>query len=223
MGGAQWRRDWGREFPRRKIGCHPDPREFGRSRVGASVDGCHVDGVAGNALTLNAGAVALAATGRSTRDLARLFHKSHEAVRRWRSALSVPDADARAVLRRELGIDESAWDTIGATGATAATSTDTLTPATARERLEQQIERLRVARADPTASPRSRLDLEKLELQASRALAELEGAVLTERQILASGVWVRVRETVVTALEPWPDAMRAVADALERAEAEAQR
>ncbi len=46
-------------------------------------------------------------------------------------------------------------------------------------------------------------------------LGQVSGSRITERAILASPHWAELEAVMVRALEPWPDAMRAVADALE--------
>jgi hypothetical protein len=46
-------------------------------------------------------------------------------------------------------------------------------------------------------------------------LGQVSGTRVTERAILASPHWLEVEGVIVAALEPWPDAMRAVATALE--------
>lgn len=45
-------------------------------------------------------------------------------------------------------------------------------------------------------------------------LGRLTGIRLTERQILASPLWLELQERIMKALESYPDAMRAVAEAL---------
>jgi hypothetical protein len=84
----------------------------------------------------------------------------------------------------------------------------------ALERLRTQITRLQAARAVPGLSDRARVDLERVELGASRELARLEGRDVTMNQILGSLHWRRLEGVMVTALEPWPDAMRAISAAL---------
>jgi hypothetical protein len=50
-------------------------------------------------------------------------------------------------------------------------------------------------------------------------LGKLTGASLAnERMIRRSPSWRRIQDAVATALEPWPDAMLAVADALDALE-----
>jgi hypothetical protein len=51
---------------------------------------------------------------------------------------------------------------------------------------------------------------------AADKLGKHTGVKLTTRQILASPLWAEVRDAIVSSLEPWPEAMRAVADSLEK-------
>lgn len=46
-------------------------------------------------------------------------------------------------------------------------------------------------------------------------LSKMRGVMMNERQILGSPHWLNVEAALTKALTPWPDAMRAVADALE--------
>lgn len=55
---------------------------------------------------------------------------------------------------------------------------------------------------------------------AADKLGKHTGVKLTTRQILASPLWAEVRELLVEALEEYPDAMRKVADALDRLRAQ---
>lgn len=57
-------------------------------------------------------------------------------------------------------------------------------------------------------------------IRGAQLLAALNGQIeLTESQILRSPAWARVRTTVWEALEPFPDAMRAVNDAIAQLDA----
>lgn len=52
-------------------------------------------------------------------------------------------------------------------------------------------------------------------------LSRMRGVLMSERQILASPHWLTVEAHIVKALEAWPDAIRAVADALDLLRGEA--
>ena len=85
-------------------------------------------------------------------------------------------------------------------------------------RLLGHIRTLQAALADPEQT--ADMDLP----QKIRAMDQLAGAIgklgsvtgvkLTERAILASPLWQQLEERIMVALEPWPDALRAVAAAL---------
>lgn len=59
--------------------------------------------------------------------------------------------------------------------------------------------------------------MQQLTASAER-LGRFTGVKLTERQILGSPLWGLLLERIMGALEPWPDAMRAVSKALEASE-----
>lgn len=170
-------------------------------------------------LPLNAGAQALAAVDSIANTAAKLGC-SPRIVSGWRSGRKIPNEGSRATIERVYGIARALWDKAASsepTGPAAPPHAPEGVEAreSAEARLQAQLARLRAQRADPELTERGRLELEKLELAASRALARAEGLELTERQILASVAWRRVCDRMVSALEPWPDAMRAVAAALD--------
>ena len=51
-----------------------------------------------------------------------------------------------------------------------------------------------------------------------KLLGELTGETLTERQLVKHPRMVVVRDAIVRALEPWPEALQAVGEALQRLE-----
>lgn len=179
-------------------------------------------------LAPNVGAAALAEADTITATAATLGRSTRQ-VSRWRSSQQLPDEASRELIARAYGIPRGAWDrTVTPTGAPTAPDAPSVSAPqpsalreTARQRLEAQIARLREQRQQPELSARNRIELEKLELAASSRLARLEGTELTNRQILASVAWARVSDCVVAALEPWPEAMRRVADALDALDAQA--
>jgi|ERR1041384_2475166 hypothetical protein len=176
-------------------------------------------------LSLNAGAEALAAADSIANTAAKLGC-SPRIVSGWRSGQKIPNERSRATIERAYGIARALWDK-APSGAPASGSapppptSDTAARESAEARLRAQLTRLKEQRADPALTERGRLELEKLELAASRALARAEGLELSERKILSSVAWRRVRDRVVVALEPYPEAMRAVANALDALDAAA--
>jgi hypothetical protein len=76
---------------------------------------------------------------------------------------------------------------------------------TAVERLREQIQRLKAARAVPGLSDRARVDYERVELGASRELARLEGRDVTLAQVIGSPHFAKFQADLLAALNgrPW--------------------
>lgn len=178
-------------------------------------------------LAPNQGAAALAAADTIT-ETARKLGCSTRQVSRWRSSQQLPDERSRQTLERVYGIPRAAWDQPVAHIPTAPSSPavaplppeplaaaagDGAAPESAEDRLRAQLERLRQQRE--TATGRQLVELEKLELAASRALARAEGVELDGRRIVKSRAWETIEVLITGALEPWPDALAAVARALQ--------
>jgi hypothetical protein len=173
-------------------------------------------------LAPNQGATALAAVDTITATAAKLGCSTRQ-VSRWRSSQQLPDERSRETIERCYGIARGLWDrpvmapSGGPADAPAAPEPHTppsdaeAPPETAEARLRAQLERLRLQRQGATG--RALVELEKLELQASRALARAEGVELDGRKIAKSRAWQTVEEVIIKALEPFPDAMVAVARA----------
>jgi hypothetical protein len=163
----------------------------------------------------NAGALQLAALRLSSRKLGARLGVAHTTAARWRS--EPPSAEHRELLREQLGIAIDSWDR--SADPSAATASGAEAPehdASALVRLREQVKRLAAARAQPDLSVTAMLELEKLELAASRAIARLEGAVLTEHQITNAPAFRRMLEAISSSLAPFgPEPLGAVAGALE--------
>lgn len=158
------------------------------------------------------GAALLAAAGSITRT-AELTGFSERSISGYRSGRRTPDGPHAAVLERELGIPKAAWGRVAPTTEPAPRAAEpperpASAPALAPEaddrqsaeaRLREQMARLRAQReAGGTATALA--TLERLELQASVALAKLEGAHLTEAQVAASPHLLRYVDVVVDTL-----------------------
>jgi hypothetical protein len=89
----------------------------------------------------------------------------------------------------------------------------------AEQRLREQMARLAAMRAGPL-SDTARVQVERLELAASRSLARLEALEdLTAERLMNSRVVEELQQRLVATLETYPEAMRAVALALESRDA----
>jgi hypothetical protein len=169
-------------------------------------------------LVRNLGAQQLERSGESIADIAKRTGQAERTVISHRTGNVVPSPRARELYRQHYSIDPSAWDVIVTSEAAAATlPTPEKVPesAPAIERIRGQIRDLEALRDSGAMTPKGRLEAERLLQAAYRDLARLEGAHLTERQIIATPHWTRLQERLIAALEAHPlalfDALRAVA------------
>jgi hypothetical protein len=178
-------------------------------------------------LPQNQGAAALLVADTIAGTVAKV-HCSSRNVSRWRSSQQLPGADAMAAMQKAYGISPQLWGRkveqrtpyvpVGPSDASSASpppSAGTTPEDTAERRLRSQIERLATMRSDPLLTDRARVDIERLELGASRELARLKGELgITAAMIMRCPYWDRIEERITEALTPWPEARRCVADAI---------
>lgn len=191
---------------------------------------------------MNAGAAQLDALGLSLADVVdRLamagFTAHRPAVSRWRNGKRLPEASARKALQEVFGIEPRAWDlppgaeapeeaTVSPEATQVATITgNTLATAldpTASELAKDLLGRIQVLReqSESTTLPLSaRKQLAEMEGRAIERYAKLSGQAATERDILSSPHFTRVLDELMAALEPYPEALRAVRKAMSEADA----
>lgn len=139
---------------------------------------------------------------------------STRAVTKWRSGKAVPNAGSRLTIQRVYGIEPRDFDRAalapGATPAAPPHDTADTSSEGAEARLRALMARLRLMRGEPGLTERARIEIERLELQASARLARLEGATLTTRQIVNSALWNALMGVIVDTLAPHPLALFAV-------------
>jgi hypothetical protein len=164
-------------------------------------------------IRVSEGAKLLAAAGSITRT-AELTGFSERSISGYRSGRRTPDGPHAAVLERELGIPKAAWSRMASTTEPAPRAAEppqrpATSPALAPEaddrqsaevRLREQMARLRAQREAGGLTATATATLERLELQASVALAKLEGAHLTEAQVAASPHFLRLLDIVIDTL-----------------------
>lgn len=157
----------------------------------------------------------------TAREKARRYGVSDATASRWISGGLVPSPRVRRRIFEDGGPEPGAWDVLIAPperpipvpvveGAASPEATRAVA-----DRLQAVVARILEGLAGADQDPDLLLrDAEKAAGILTQ-LGKLTGAtVLNERQILASPAWRRVEDSVVTALEPWPDAITAVRDAL---------
>lgn len=146
----------------------------------------------------------------------RLGVASEGTVRAWIAGKSAPRPKVAARIRAEFGsngVDKappSASSASAAPAQPAAPPIDTTDPEkTAIAVLEKLIAELQNVKSERLPSLANSIT------KAAKLVAELRGLVdVTETQILRSPAWVKLRNAVWGALEPYPEAMKAVNDAI---------
>ncbi|HEX8795466.1 MAG TPA: hypothetical protein VF765_31165 [Polyangiaceae bacterium] len=182
----------------------------------------------------------LARTGCTHEQIAARIDCSRSLAGHWLAGRRVPTERWRDALRDEFKIPVDAWDRAPpkpkrAPAPAAPSSRDATPPASpapeitvtsvreAAARLQQKVhEKLEKIDTDPMLMP-----LEWFKCAASAAamlnlLGKLTGQTqeVNEGRILRLPAWQRIQDTIITAATPWPDALRAIGEALTRMGAE---
>lgn len=172
---------------------------------------------------LSNGALALRKSGKTQSEIARLCGVSRQTVSRWWNGDKLPAPEQRARLEvLGLALAEQ-WIQGGASRKAAVRPVPVedgpaLPPGqlNTRGELVAQATRLRALLSqDLTAS--AAIQVERALSQTLGAVARLDGVQITETTIVRHPAHRRVMAVIFSALEPYPDAARAVADALKAA------
>lgn len=144
--------------------------------------------------------------------------KSPQTVLHWRNGRSIPTNEVRARMQVALGIPIQAWTKLPAGREEDAPADPAQLPQTS---LHECLELLAVIRRDrnqPHLLPGERSKLVDAEARILKLRADLEmRAELSEdRYVREHPAWLRVRNEIARVLAQFPEAARAVADALER-------
>jgi transcriptional regulator with XRE-family HTH domain len=147
--------------------------------------------------------------------------KSPQTVLYWRNGRSIPSPEVRAQMQVALGIPIQAWSTRpkGGPDDAVAPELDELPQTSLAECLEL-LQVIRRDRHQPNLLPGERTKLVDAEARILKLRADLEmRAELSEdRYVREHPGWLRVRNEISRVLIAYPEAARAVADALERLE-----
>lgn len=155
--------------------------------------------------------------------------RSQTSVADWRSGKRVPSVEARARIQEAFGIPIEAWSHAPTTDDPAAVEAPATPPPLADPHapipssleaclsLLSQIQRDRVV---PNLLPAERVKLADAEARILKLRAELErqAEFSEDRYVRDHPAWLKVRREIAHALQSFPEAARAVADALERME-----
>lgn len=166
-------------------------------------------------------------------NLSRIAHAcgvSESTVSLWRSGLRTPSEVNRELLRDLLGIALEAWDEEAPEGerrpvppVTSAPVTDLASAhaaivAEAARQLAIIQQAVDAIASDPLGSPQEVIRATSNAAKGLAMLGKLTGATLdlSPNQLLASPAWRQLEHAIVEALEPWPEALLAVSEALTR-------
>ncbi len=183
----------------------------------------------------NAGALALSETGKSYGNIARVCNVSSATAGNWLKARNLPTPTARATLRDNYGIDVTAWDQRFETDSDAK-------PAKTKSRaaripapkkippypkppndpsiLESARYSLVCIRHDARHRDLTFSDRTKLRGDETRALAlvaklETAAELSEDRYVKKHPAWLALRKRIIAALRPFPDAAKAVLEAMD--------
>lgn len=145
--------------------------------------------------------------------------KSPQTVLYWRNGRSIPSPELRAQMQVTLGIPIQAWTSRPA--GDRAETPEAMLEELPQTSLEECLELLQVIRRDrhqPNLLPGERTKLVDAEARILKLRADLEmRAELSEdRYVREHPAFLRVRNEIARVLVAYPEAARAVADALER-------
>lgn len=151
--------------------------------------------------------------------------RSAQSVLDWRNGKRMPAIEARAAMASAFGIPIEAWSMLPAADGASSSATTVLQDPNAPlpSTLDACMQLLQIIQRDRNSAgllPAERVKLADAEARILKLRAELERhAELSEdRYVRDHPAWHRVRKAVAQALLPYPEAARAVADALERLE-----
>jgi hypothetical protein len=175
---------------------------------------------------MNRGALEFKALGVAPKIWAARLGVSVVTAESWRAGRRTPGADTRRAIHEDWnGPVPAAWDEL----------VDVAPPRTVREPVAvvpatpeavegeaaKLLAHLRQLQDDLAAAQPEAHDLpQRIRMAESIAgsiarLGQITGTRISTRAILASPAWAELVKDLTAALEPWPDAMRAVADVLE--------
>lgn len=147
----------------------------------------------------------------------------------WRSGAKLPGPSPRRSLSDVYGIDPSDWErepALARSESQAARSTPEpsaprIGKPTTLEEVEDQLRMLRDLQYDDGLVPSERVRLADSvgKLLAIKARLERDQELLEDRVIREHPFWRRIKEAILDATKPFPDAARAIADGLGRLEA----
>jgi transcriptional regulator with XRE-family HTH domain len=168
----------------------------------------------------------LAVTGSLTAIAKDLGCRSPSAIHHYREGKRTPTPEMRARMYTAYGIPVEAWSVRpgGLSEPEAALEVaQSAAPAGAPSTLEDCLALLAVIRGERQqrgllASERVKLATAETQILSLRSRLEQAAEFAEARYVLEHPAWIRLRRVIVQALEPYPDAAKAVRDAIARME-----
>jgi hypothetical protein len=176
------------------------------------------------------GAHQLAAAPGTLRAKAAALGVTERSITNYQAGARVPTDAVQGKALSAFGITRGAWSQSAASAAPTSPSAEptssesstappldgeapssSVLPGSLAE-IQVQIQRLTVRRESGELSERALLETEKLLAALNRDASKLRG--VTSDVLVGSDAWAELQAAIILALEPWPDAMRAVAVAL---------
>lgn len=144
--------------------------------------------------------------------------KSSQTVLHWRNGRSIPGPAVRAQMQLALGIPIQAWTCRPADQEPHEAPSIEELPKTSLHECLELLSVIRRDRNQPNLLPGERSKLVDAEARILKLRSDLEmRAELSEdRYVREHPAWLRVRNEIARTLAPFPEAARAVAEALER-------
>jgi transcriptional regulator with XRE-family HTH domain len=145
--------------------------------------------------------------------------KSPQTVLKWRNGVATPHPEVRAQMQIVLGIPIQAWTHRPAEQQQGdEEQRDEQPPQSSLDECLDLLHVIRRDRSQPNLLPgeRSKLVDAEARILKLRSDLELRAELSEDRYVREHPAWLRIRNELARALVPFPDAARAVADALER-------
>lgn len=147
--------------------------------------------------------------------------KSPQTVLKWRNGVSTPSPEVRAQMQVVLGIPIQAWLRRPADQDAPESDVAEQLPQSSLAECMELLTVIRKDRQQPNLLPgeRSKLVDAEARILKLRSDLELRAELSEDRYVREHPAWLRIRSELSRALSPFPEAARAVADALEKLDA----
>lgn len=144
--------------------------------------------------------------------------KSPQTILRWRNGDVIPRVNERAAMQVTFGIPIEAWSKRPAGDATQPDEPADALPSSSMAHTDELLQVIRKERSTPHLLPSEKTKLISAEagLLKLRADFEQRAELSEDRYVREHPAWLRIRNELARVLAAFPEAARAVAEALER-------